>query len=382
MTLEKFVSDLNSLAFFKEFTFSENTFKPGAGGTELELADNIVWMADDVTILQLKERSAEDVKDDASEARWFREKVLGKATRQIRDTLKFLEANPAINVTNRHGYSFDIRGDQIRTKTKIVVYLPGKIVPDIARATRHYVSRTGGFIHVMDARDYLEICRTLRVPADIRDYFAYRQRLLESNTKLVAPEPLILGQYLSGDEKTPPSKDSHKYLVALKQNSSEFDISTLLANLHCQVEHQANPYDYYEILRQFARLPRSGWKETKTRLAYCIKAIQKQEFRPPTRFAWKDLSLGFVFVPMDPKLNNAIELMGRGVINFTQAHKYDQQLNCCVGVVIAKDGEDFLLNWCVMTHPWEYDAELDAKLKESFPFRQVNEKVIPRFEFQ
>ena len=30
MTLEKLVSDLNSLAFFKEFTFSENTFKPGA----------------------------------------------------------------------------------------------------------------------------------------------------------------------------------------------------------------------------------------------------------------------------------------------------------------------------------------------------------------
>jgi len=386
MTLEKFVSDLNSLAFFKEFTFSENTFKPGAGGTELELADNIVWIADDVTILQLKERSAKDSKDDASEARWFEEKVLGNATRQIRDTLKFLEANAGINVTNGHGHSFDIRGDQIRSKTKIVVYLPGKVVPDIARVTRHYISRTGGgFIHVMDARDYLEICRTLRVPADIRDYFAYRQRLLENNTNLEVPEPFIVGQYLSGDETALPSKDSHKYLVKLKQNSSEFDISALLANLHRQVEHQANPYDYYEILRQFARLPRSGWKETKTRLAYCIEAIQKQEFRPPTRFAWRDLSLGFVFVPMDPNLmaeNNILELMGRGVVNFTRAHKYDQQLNCCVGVVLAKDGEDFLLNWCVMTHRWEYDAELDAKLKESSPFREVSEKVIQRFEFQ
>jgi hypothetical protein len=385
ITLEQFVADLNSLAFFKEFTFSKNTFKPRVGGSQLELADNIVWIADDLTILQLKERSGDATRDDVSEARWFEKKVLGEATRQIRDTLKYLETNPAINVTNEHGHSFDIRGDQIRTKTKIVVYLPREIVPDMAKATRCYVSSTGGFIHVMEARDYLEICRTLRVPADIRDYFAYRERLLERNTKLTCPEPLIMGQYLSGNEKTTPSKESYKYLTALKHNSSEFDISILLADLHRHIEHQPNPYAYYEILRQFARLPRSGWKEAKTRLRYCIEAVKKEEFRAPTRFAWKDLSLGFVFVPMDPKLmteSNATQLMERGVLNFTTAHKYDQQLDSCVGVVIAKDSDDFLLTWCAITHRWEYDAELDARLKESSPFRQVNERVIPRFEFE
>ena len=384
MALEQFISDLNSLAFFKEFTFSQNTFKPTAGGSELELADNIVWMGDDVTILQLKERSPNDVKDDASEARWFDDKVLGKGTRQVRDTLKFLETNPVINVTNERGHSFDIRGQELGTKTKIVVYLPGKIVPEIAKTTRHYVSRTGGFIHVLDARDYLEICRTLRVPADIRDYFAYRQRLLESYASLAAPEPLIMGQYLSGDEMKLPSKDSYKYLLALKQKSSEFDLSPLLANLHRQIELQSNPFDYYEILRQFARLPRSGWKEAMTRLTYCIEAVKVQEFKPPTRFAWKDLSLGFVFVPMDPKLmeeKDFVELMGRGLINFTMLHKHEQQLNCCVGVVIAKDGKDFLLNWCVMANPWEHNPELDTRLKEGSPFREVKEKFIPRFNF-
>lgn len=384
MTLEKFIGDLNSLAFFKEFTFSQNTFKPAAGGTELELADNVVWMGDDLTVLQLKERSAADVKDDASEARWFEDKVLAKATKQVRDTLKFLEANPAINVSNGHGHSFDIRREQLRTITKIVVYLPGKIVPDIAKGTRHYVSKTGGFIHVLDARDYLEICRTLRVPADIRDYFAYRQRLLEGDSKVTAPEPLIMGQYLSGDEKTAPSKESYTFLEALKQNYAEFDLSQLLSNLHSQIESQDNPYDYYEILRQFARLPRSGWKEAKTRLAVCIEAVQQKKFRAATRFVWKDLSLGFLFFPMDPKLmeeKNAIELMGRGLRNLTMAHKYEQKLECCVGLVIAKDREYFLLNWCVMTHPWEYDEELDAKLKEGSPFLEVKEKVIPRYEF-
>jgi hypothetical protein len=384
MNLEQFIGDLNSLAFFKEFTFSQNTFKPVAGGTELELADNIVWMGDDLTILQLKERSPNDVKDDASEARWFTDKVLGKAAKQVRDTLKFLEVNLTINVTNKQGHSFEIRGNEIGTKTKIVVYLPGKIVPQIAKNTRHYVSRTGGFIHILDARDYVETCRTLRVPADIRDYFAYRQRLLEKDAKLTEPEPLIVGQYLSGNEKMPPSKESYKYLLALKQNASDFDLSPFLARLHRQIEHQKNPYDYYEILRQFARLPRSGWKEAKTRLELCIEAVQAQKFRLPMRFAWKELSLGFVFVPMAPELmeeKNVVELMESGLINFTMLHKYEQKLDRCVGVVVAKDGNDFLLNWCVIALPWLHDSELEGKLKEGSPFRKVEEKVVPRFEF-
>jgi hypothetical protein len=144
-------------------------------------------MGDDLTILQLKERSAKDVKDEASETRWFEQKVLGTATKQVRDTLKFLDANPAIKVTNERGRGFEIRGDQLRSKTKVVVYLPGKVMPAIAKTTRHYMSRTGGcFIHVLSASDYLEVCRTLRIPSDIRDYFGYRQRLLEGDPHLAS----------------------------------------------------------------------------------------------------------------------------------------------------------------------------------------------------
>lgn len=384
MTLENFIKELHSLAFFKEFTFSKNTFKPAAGGSEVELADNVVWMGDDLTVLQLKERSTRDVKDEASEARWFEEKVLGKATKQIRDTLKFLEDNASITVTNDQGHSFDIRGSEVRTITKIVVYLPGRITSEAAKNTRHYVSKTGGFIHVLNARDYLEVCRTLRVPADIQDYFAYRQRLLEGTPDTTAPEALILGQYLSGDETAAPSMDSHKFLRALKQNESEFDLAPFLAKLHRQVEHQSNPYDYYEILRQFARLPRSGWKAAKTRIACCVDALRDGRFYAPTRFAYKDLSLGFVFVPIDPRLagrSDLPEAMARGLQNFTMLHKYDQRLDCCVGAVLAMEGEEILINWCRIAYPWEPEPELDKALKESSPFRNVDERFIGRFEF-
>lgn len=170
MSLEQFVRDLNSLAFFKEFTFSRNTFKPGAGGTELELADSLVWIGDDLTILQLKERSAVDVVDEASEKRWFENKVLKKGIKQVRDTLKFLEINDTINVMNELGHSFDIRGNELGTLTKILVFLAGEIVPEIAKLKKFHLSETAGFIHILNARDYLGVCKTLRVPADIRDY--------------------------------------------------------------------------------------------------------------------------------------------------------------------------------------------------------------------
>lgn len=79
---------------------------------------------------------------------------------------------------------------------------------------------------------------------------------------------------------------------------------------------------------------------------------------------------------------NFVELMGRGLVNLTRAHKYDQKLDCCVGVIVARDGEDFLLNWAIIAQSWEYDAALDEALKDNFPFPPVSEKVIPRFEFK
>src|SRR3546814_19363667 len=76
MTLEEYVAELNSLAFWREFTFAETKFAPRPG-QELELADNIVWLGDFAFILQLKEREG-GTRYPAAERAWFRNKVLRK----------------------------------------------------------------------------------------------------------------------------------------------------------------------------------------------------------------------------------------------------------------------------------------------------------------
>ena len=52
MTLEEYVAQINSLAFWKEFTFARNKFAPQPGN-ELELADSLVWLGDYACIMQI-----------------------------------------------------------------------------------------------------------------------------------------------------------------------------------------------------------------------------------------------------------------------------------------------------------------------------------------
>ena len=56
-SFEDKVGQLNAAYFFREFTFSSNTFKPDPNA-ELELADKVVWLDDFLIVSQLKERHA------------------------------------------------------------------------------------------------------------------------------------------------------------------------------------------------------------------------------------------------------------------------------------------------------------------------------------
>jgi hypothetical protein len=168
--LEEYIAQLNSLAFWREFTFARNTYSPRPG-SELELADNLVWFGDRAYILQLKERDNPTSNPD-TERSWFQRKILGNATSQIRNSLSYLRDNPKIQITNEQGHSFEIERAKLATITKIVVFLPGPELPTDCWQARYHISKTtGDFIHILSADDYLGILQTLRVPDDIAQYF-------------------------------------------------------------------------------------------------------------------------------------------------------------------------------------------------------------------
>ena len=300
MTLEEYIAHLNSLAFWKEFTFAQNKFAPQPG-KQLELADNLVWLGDYACVLQLKQRT-DETNDPEAERSWFRKKVLNNATSQVRDTLRFLDEHEQIRIINERGHAFDIRRTELGEITKIVVFLGGRSLPEDCWQTRYHVSRTAGFIHVLAAHDYLGILEKLRVPEDIRRYFAYREEVTPKLREAggVVDESDIMGAFL-GEEELPTPK-SRELLRRFVQDWENFDLSGLISNLHDHIQRSEQPYDYYRIMLEFARVPRAVWREVKLRFMKSLEVVQAKGFTQPFRLTFPATDCTFMIAPLDPEI--------------------------------------------------------------------------------
>lgn len=214
--------ELHSLLFLEEFVFAGSKFAP-ASSSELEFADAVVLLGDVLLIFQIKERARDGAGNESMERKWFQEKVLKKATKQIRNTLHYLQVNPDIRVANERGHPFNLAAQAYSDILKIVVYLPFPLLPADCKTVRHHVSKTAGLIHIVEASDYLELSRTLRVPEEVVRYFKYRESVLtqfESKCSRL-PEAAIAGHFIGGDPSTPPTISSIGNLHQLVQDEAE-----------------------------------------------------------------------------------------------------------------------------------------------------------------
>jgi hypothetical protein len=169
------------------------------------------------------------------------------------------------------------------------------------------------------------------------------------------------------------------------QDLEAFDLSRLIGNLHDHIERSAQPHDYYRIMLEFARAPRSVWREIKLRFVKALEAVQKKEFRRPFRLTFPATDCTFMIAPLDPQLPasgpEGEKTRLTGLQNVTYAAMYDARTSKGVGVLVSKDGEYIQIDWCLLNVPWESDPEMDARLAENNPFREVNEKAIDSFLF-
>jgi hypothetical protein len=382
ISLESFVARLNAQAFWREFTFARNTFSPRPG-QELELADNFVWLGEFAFALQLKQREGVSSSPER-ERKWFKSKVLTNGTRQIRDTLDFLKAHDRIQITNERGRCFDVRSGALTDITKIVVYFGSKSLPEECWQTRHYVSSTAGFIHVVAAHDYLGILETLRVPKDIRDYFSYRQEVVSQLEDTSVDEPDIMGGFITSEKQ--PTPISRNHLHRFVQDAQAFDLSFLIGRLHDHIQNGDGSQDYYQIMLEFARVPRSVWREVRTRFDLCFKAAKNWEFTAPFRLAFPGSGCTFMIAALDPKLPSTGAEGERIRINalkmLTYGAMYDMCMERSVGILISRDGELYQIDWCRVDMPQARDPEIEALLAKHNPFRPAREKTINSFVFK
>lgn len=381
MTFAENLADLNEWYFFREFVYSKNTFRPSPQ-VEVELADNVLWLGELLLVFQLKERKAAPNTTEVAERKWFEKKILEHATRQIRDTLRYLDENESIGLQNRRGHSLSLEFGKIGQIHKLVVYLPNKLLPKDCLNVKHHMSKTAGLIHIIPAHDYLGIVQTLLTPVEVADYLDFREELIELWGEQVKeiPEPALVGQFLYGDLTMPPSLSFLDYLKNLDQRADEWDMSGIISQFTDRVTTEKPPTDYYPIITELASLKRNELREFKVRFQMAIDKSRADVMTQPYRIAVPRTDCGFVFIP----LTKAMFRHSRtAVSNMTLAHKYDQRLTKCIGVAIGNHEQGwFNAEWCYVTSMWEQDDYLDKLLADNNPFRAVKVAELPRYKHQ
>ena len=374
MPFEDEIAALNQAYFFREFTYSNTTFRTrGESDTEseVELADSLLWLGNDLVVYQLKERQAPANTTPEQESAWFNRKVLGKGTKQVRDTLRYLESEASIPLENHRGHQFNLSRSSIEDIHKLVVFKPHPALPAELAQKRFHESSTAGIIHLIYTADYLGIIKTLLTPAEFMDYLAHRERLVVRWGDHVnsLPEQALVGHYIAEEMDVRPEIAHARELEMIEHRIDEWDVSGIITRYADRIIATDNPTDYYRIVTVLAQMRRDELKEFKTRFALSLQRARANEFALPYRVAFPRLDCGFVFVPLT---DDVISHRRTALLNFTMAHKYDQRLQRCIGLTFAPDGDEhYTVEWCLMDYPWEFDEEIEQRLVDSNPFREV-----------
>lgn len=381
MVAEDFLSGINANIFLREFSFNKNKFNLNPK-EEVEFADHVIWIDDLMIIFQLKEREDNNRLEISEDIKWFKKKVLGKATKQIRDSLEYLFKQDNISIKNQRDDTFILNPHIVNTIIKVVIYFQPANLSESLINTKYHRSSTAGFIHVLPIDDYAGICNTLFTPAEIKKYFLFREKLFtEWSKETNVLESAIVGQFLYGEFDSCPSDHYLQYYKAFLNTADEFNITDFLQQVREHIDFSAGNQehtDYYRILIEFSKLTRTELSEVKTRINLCLDAARDNELKRPYRLTVCTSGCGFVFVPIT---RNLIEDRIIGLQNLVFAAKYDSQLTKCVGISFGFDNSQFLIDWAYIEFPWEHDQELENLLKTTNPFRPLKTVEKPPYFF-
>jgi len=382
MRFEGALGKLNESYFFREFTFSCNTFKPDRR-TELELADSVVWLDDLLIVVQVKERYAAFGATLADEENWFRNEVLGKAVAQVGNTLRYLQAYDSIELMNNQGHALNLADAKGKRTHKLVIYHTKEKLPDRCAAQKFHEVDGSGIVHIFRSGDYLEILETLITPAEVHEYLSFREEVIRRWPTAVSEvcEHALLGQFLHNRADIQPTREYVGLLDAMRQkagDSHEWDISRII---HLFAERRTTPQtaeiDYYRILKEIAKLNRSDMALFKERFRLSMEMANADRVVLPYRFM-ASTGCGFLFLPLQrSRMAHRID----DLMAFTHLNKYDLKLERCVGLTFVSEGNGTWcdVQWCRIEHPWKEKPEYEEILKANYPFRPMKQAVVERY---
>ncbi len=227
MTFEEYIDLVNNNVFLKEFTFHNTKFRP-TPQEEVELADYIVCVSDRILVFQAKERKEEyRTRCLDAELRWLNNKVIRKATKQLRQSIEYLQEHSPITALNNRDHEFSISNDG-RTIHNVVVF-DNQTLNDRSDVHKFHNSRTVGFIHLFSKPHYMLMLDTLSTPMEIFEYLRFREGVLleYDGVSTTIGEKALIGQYLYGELGNQPNLQYEQYLSRLEDDNYDFDLSVI-----------------------------------------------------------------------------------------------------------------------------------------------------------
>lgn len=372
---EEHISAINTNYFFKEFSFSKNKFLPPSTKEELELADNFVWLDDLLFIFQIKERN-----ENATGAviNWYRKKVRNVAVGQIKNSLDYLMRFEQIKIQNEKGHIFDVSEARKVIPKKVIIFSAD--LPESLLFQKFHESSSAGLIHLLHLDDYSWICKYLVTPSEIHEYLTFRESfyLVQKETLNSLPEQYVLGHYLETLETNHINASYINNPTKLVNDFENFDISIVIGQFQEKIIKNSENRDYYQIIKEIAKLNRAELREFKKRWILSLEKSRNQEFTIPYRIVSLNTKCGFVFIPI---LYENRDKWQNALLNFTEAHKYDQKLDRCVGMIVYHNSDQKFwdMNWSFVSYPWVYHAEFEEFINNNFPFRKVNPDMVHKY---
>ena len=293
--------------------------------------------------------------------------------------MQYLNIHSHIRLENHRGDAFELTTDNISSIHKVICYHNPDLSFRPGFPMKFHKSSTAGTIHIISSHDYLGIVRTILTPFELSEYLHFRGELIERWGESVnaVPEPALMGQYLEGDASKRPSPDYVEVVNALEHSTEEWDLSGIIKRFRERVMAEANPVDYYRIITELAKLRRSELREFKTRFRISMDKCRSDTFALPYRMATPRTNCAFVFIPLT---HDTLEHRQQALVNLTNACRYDLKMNKCVGASFSPDsGGWFLVEWCFIECPWQYEKELDEALTKYNPFRDVDTVELIRY---
>ncbi len=329
--------------FYGEFVFGDLWFshKDIGKGTNIELADLIINMGNDLLAFQVKTRDGAPLED--GDKKWVA-KQIKKAKDQLVDTFHNIQVEGLPGFVNKRGDSIILEKQGIFSG---IIILKNNVVFEYSKIIS--CNRLHGILHCFTEKDFDTCCDKLVIPKDILEYLYFRERYYKVDQEIREKEEICLSKFLL-----------YKYGAEFFDNSS-LDSFKWIINHYKErlVEENKGSVEYREIVQILAMFNRV---EIDT-----FTDIFSKLFEGAQRGIYSDR----MFIKPADGQKHSILFISQKVLDkvhasrVTQLFMYKLKIEKCLAVILClEDDMNFEIDWFLMECPWEKDLMMEEIIEE------------------